>query len=129
MCPQKYNPESISQTIPIIKKLIKSSNSKKELKGAVRQLKSKEIDGVCSCADIGLSAIKKENLDSNTLSKLAAHKDGLRFLARYARCPREKKRNLRKRRNKTLVQSGQGLGVLLSILAPILTTVISRLVK
>jgi hypothetical protein len=126
---KKFNASNISRSFPAIKKIIKNADSKENLAKIVKKLRGKDLDGVCDCAAIGLNALRRNNLKSDNFAKMTAHRDGLRFLARYAECPKEKKRSLRRKRDKTLVQSGQGLGVLLSILAPVIATALSKLIK
>ena len=126
---KKFNAANISKSIPAIKEIIKNASSKKDLAKTIKKLRGKNLDGVCDCTAIGLKALRKNDLSPNALARMAAHKDGLRFLARYAKCSREKKRSLRRRRDKTLVQNGRGLGILLSILAPVIATALSKLIK
>lgn len=129
MSPQHFDLKRILKSIPALQSIIKSSNSKKSLVKAVKKLRNRNLDSICDCAAIGLKTLRKNNLDSDTLSKMAAHKDGIRFLAQYSKCSKKKRGSLRKKRNQAIVQNGKGIGLLLAALVPIISTVLGKIIK
>ena len=119
------NARRLRSYLPSVKKIAIAGLCGKGLSKTVRNARCGSLDAVCECAEIGLNVLKRGDFKKSDMAKMAAYKDGIRFLAEYSKCRTGKKKCLRTRRDKKILQSGRGLGILLSTVLPIVASFIA----
>jgi hypothetical protein len=122
---QKINAKKLAKVFPSLSKIDKK-NVKNRVVKLIKRKENDTLDAVCECVSTGLGALKPEDFNKKDLKNLTKKKELLRFLSEYSKCSKDKKQKLKKKRDISLVQSGQGLGILLATVLPILANLIIK---
>ena len=92
----------------------------------IKKSKQDTLKSACECVSAGLNTLKPGNFTKEELKLLNGEKEMLRFIAQAATCNASKKRRLSKKVQNAMVQSGGGIGLILSVLLQALISLITK---
>lgn len=121
----KINAKNFVDVFPSLMKINKK-NTRKRINKIVSKNDNKTMDSICECVSTGLGVLKPTDFPKKDFKKLTRSKEMLRFLSNYASCSRNKRKKLQNKRNEAALQGGQGLGILLTTLLPILADIVIK---
>lgn len=122
--PSKIKYKDLVKIMPELKKLTKLP-SKQRIKKLLKK-NSRDQDLVCKCVSVGLKSLNKQDFPKKQMKNLESEKEYLRFISDYSKCSKNKKKCLISKRNRALKKTGKGIGIILSTLLPILTSIIAK---
>ena len=119
---RKIKASSLAKAFPTLIKISEGNTS--EIPRLIKKKSEREIKAICSCVNMGLSSLKKRDFQSKPFRTLRTEREKLRFLSDFSQCSKNKKLCLVHKRNTALIQSGKGIGLILSSILPALADIL-----
>ena len=120
----KIKARDLVQSFPLLHKI--SQAKSKDVRKLIGSAEQKQKDLLCRCVELGLRNLSEKKFSPAQLKKMYAVEEKLNFLSSYAKCSGAKRKCLYHQQNKNIVQSGQGIGILLSAILPIIANLILK---
>lgn len=81
---------------------------------------------VCRCVELSMKTLRDDYFTNRQIANLHKCEEKIKFLNSVAKCSGTKRKCLEHKADENMVQGGRGIGVLLSVLLPILADLIIR---
>lgn len=120
---RKLGADEIANSFPFLNKLSKC-RGRRGVESLMKKGSDKDKDVACRCIEISLRNLKDSDFSDSQLKKLFAVEERLNFLSSYAKCSGARKKCLVHERDNSLIQGGQGIGLLLSTILPLIAKAI-----
>lgn len=121
----KISVKKMAQSFPLLSRLT-NVKSEKGMKRWMRKASCKDKDLMCRCVEIALRNLSEKNFSESQLQKMYAVEEKLNFLSAYAKCSGARKKCKYHERDNNSIQGGQGIGILFSVLLPIIANLILK---
>lgn len=126
---RKLRGRELISLIPLLQDLCRSKHGGRRKK-ILRNMSEGQKENTCRLVELALKHVPEKHFSPSELKSLYVRGEQLKFLRDIGKCCRKKREGLREKRDKTLLQTGGSLSLILGVIVPIVADLVySKLIK